>query len=177
MAKKGRVSHSSGKIPNMKSTFADYVVSDLLADVEGVRARAMFGGYGIYQDSLMFAIIVEDELYYKVSDLNRKDFEARGSEPFTYQAKGNKRCRCLIGNFPRKSWTTAPNFWSGRIKPCEPPGRRRGPNKEVLMPKYVIERNIPGAGKMSAAELKGASQKSCGALRKLAQRLQWLQSY
>jgi hypothetical protein len=45
------------------------------------------------------------------------------------------------------------------------------------MPKYVIERNIPGAGKMSAAELKGVSQKSCGVLRKLGSDIQWLQSY
>jgi hypothetical protein len=45
------------------------------------------------------------------------------------------------------------------------------------MPKYVIERNIPGVGKMSEADLKGASQKSCGALRKLGSDIQWLQSY
>ncbi|MBI1824112.1 MAG: DUF4242 domain-containing protein [Nitrospirae bacterium] len=45
------------------------------------------------------------------------------------------------------------------------------------MPKYVIERNIPGAGKMSTADLKGVSQKSCGVLRKLGSDIQWLQSY
>jgi hypothetical protein len=45
------------------------------------------------------------------------------------------------------------------------------------MPKYVIERNIPGAGKMSEADLKTVSQKSCGVLRKLGSEIQWLQSY
>ena len=45
------------------------------------------------------------------------------------------------------------------------------------MPKYVIERNIPGAGKMSAADLKGVSQKSCSVLRKLGSEIQWLHSY
>lgn len=45
------------------------------------------------------------------------------------------------------------------------------------MPKYVIERNIPGAGKLSAADLKGISQKSCGALQKLGSLIQWLHSY
>ena len=45
------------------------------------------------------------------------------------------------------------------------------------MPKYVIERNIPGAGKMSEADLKAVSQKSCGVLRKLGSEIQWLQSY
>ena len=45
------------------------------------------------------------------------------------------------------------------------------------MPKYVIERNIPGAGKLSAAELKAISQKSCGVLSQLGSQLQWQQSY
>ena len=45
------------------------------------------------------------------------------------------------------------------------------------MPKYVIERNIPGAGKMSATDLKAVSQKSCSVLRKLGSEIQWLHSY
>ena len=45
------------------------------------------------------------------------------------------------------------------------------------MPKYVIERDIPGAGKMSAEELSGASQKSCGVLKELGNDIQWIHSY
>ena len=45
------------------------------------------------------------------------------------------------------------------------------------MPKFVIEREIPGAGKLSAEQLKGISQKSCGVLRELGPQIQWLQSY
>jgi hypothetical protein len=45
------------------------------------------------------------------------------------------------------------------------------------MPRYVIEREIPGAGKLSPAELKAISQKSCGVLNELGPRIQWLQSY
>jgi hypothetical protein len=45
------------------------------------------------------------------------------------------------------------------------------------MPKYVIEREIPGAGKMSQAELQGISQTSCGVLQKMGPQIQWLQSY
>ena len=76
----------------MKNTsFVDFVVDDLLAGIDGVRSRAMFGGYGIYKGDTMFAIIVDDELYYKVGDSNRRDFEKLGSEPFTYTAKGRKK--------------------------------------------------------------------------------------
>ena len=45
------------------------------------------------------------------------------------------------------------------------------------MPKYIIEREIPGAGKLSEAELKGIAQKSCGVLDKLGPRIQWVESY
>jgi hypothetical protein len=45
------------------------------------------------------------------------------------------------------------------------------------MPKYVIEREIPGAGRLSDAELQGISQKSCGVLREMGPRVQWLHSY
>jgi hypothetical protein len=45
------------------------------------------------------------------------------------------------------------------------------------MPKYVIERDIPGAGKLSPADLQAISQKSCGVLRGMGPQIQWLQSY
>lgn len=45
------------------------------------------------------------------------------------------------------------------------------------MPKYVIEREIRGAGKLSAAELQAISQKSCGVLQKLGPQIQWVESF
>ncbi len=45
------------------------------------------------------------------------------------------------------------------------------------MPKYVIERTIPGAGKLNAEDLKAISQKSCGVLRSMGSEIQWVHSY
>jgi hypothetical protein len=45
------------------------------------------------------------------------------------------------------------------------------------MPKYVIEREIPGAGKMTAEQLKAISQISCGVLSKMGPQIQWVHSY
>ena len=45
------------------------------------------------------------------------------------------------------------------------------------MPKYVIERVVPGAGKLSPAELKTMSQRSCNVLNELGPQIQWVQSY
>jgi hypothetical protein len=45
------------------------------------------------------------------------------------------------------------------------------------MPKYVIEREIPDAGKLSPQDLKAISQKSCGVLSNMGTQIQWVQSY
>ena len=45
------------------------------------------------------------------------------------------------------------------------------------MPKYVIERELPGAGKLSSAELRAVAQKSCDVLRELGPSVQWLESF
>ena len=45
------------------------------------------------------------------------------------------------------------------------------------MPKYVIEREIAGAGKLTPEQLQGISQKSCGVLQQLGPQIQWLESY
>jgi hypothetical protein len=45
------------------------------------------------------------------------------------------------------------------------------------MPKYVIEREIPNAGKLSDAELRAISEKSCSVLRVMGPKIQWLESY
>lgn len=47
-----------------------------------IRTKAMFGGVGIYSTDLFFALIAEDKVYFKVSELNRTDFENRGMQPF-----------------------------------------------------------------------------------------------
>lgn len=45
------------------------------------------------------------------------------------------------------------------------------------MPKYLIEREIPGAGNMTPRQLQSVAQTSCGVLQKLGSQIQWLQSY
>lgn len=45
------------------------------------------------------------------------------------------------------------------------------------MPKFLIEREIPGAGKLTPQELRAISQKSCGVLREMGPQIQWVQSY
>ena len=62
-------------------------ITSLLMPLGPVRARAMFGGCGIFLDDLMFALIAWNRLYFKVDDETKARFAAAGGEPFVYQGK------------------------------------------------------------------------------------------
>jgi DNA transformation protein len=70
-----------------RNEFVDYVV-ELIAGWATLSVRRMFGGYGLYRDGLMFALIVEDELFLKTGTGNVVQFEQAGSHPFVYQSRG-----------------------------------------------------------------------------------------
>ena len=57
-------------------------VLEQLAGVTSVRARAMFGGVGLYAGEVFFGILAADTLYLKVDDTNRGRYEAAGMAPF-----------------------------------------------------------------------------------------------
>ena len=69
--------------------FAQQVVG-LLTPIGPARARRMFGGFGIFMDDLMFALIADGRLYLKVDDETMPTFEGAGSEPFTYRRQGRE---------------------------------------------------------------------------------------
>ncbi|HEX2896967.1 MAG TPA: TfoX/Sxy family protein [candidate division Zixibacteria bacterium] len=66
-------------------SFHDFVIEDLLGDIDGITSRAMFGGWGIYKDGFIFAIIFEGELYFKADETTSTDFEKLGSHMFVYK--------------------------------------------------------------------------------------------
>jgi DNA transformation protein len=61
---------------------------ELLAALGTVRARRMFGGWGLYVDELFIALIAFERLYLKVNAASQAAFEQAGCEPFVYEAKG-----------------------------------------------------------------------------------------
>lgn len=66
--------------------YLEYVL-DQLRDIDGLSARAMFGGSGLYCDGRMFALIADDVLYLKADAKNQSVFSAEGAAPFVYQGK------------------------------------------------------------------------------------------
>jgi DNA transformation protein len=73
-----------------KARFLEYVLSEVLSNLNGISSRAMFGGYGIYKDGVIFAIIADEQLYFKVDESNRGDYEQYGSHPFVYSQGKHK---------------------------------------------------------------------------------------
>lgn len=69
------------------SEFAASLV-DVFSAFGRVSLRRMFGGHGVFYDGLMFALVVDDELYLKADDSNRDLLIGQGSHPFTYHKKG-----------------------------------------------------------------------------------------
>ena len=60
------------------------LIIEKLSPIGDIKGRAMFGGYGIFHEGLMFALISEDILYFKVNDSNRDRYEKAGSNPFPH---------------------------------------------------------------------------------------------
>jgi len=69
------------------SEFVEFV-AEQMSFVGGLRVRAMFGGFGVYRDDFIFAIIDDDRLYFKADSITRVEFEVKGLSPFTYVARG-----------------------------------------------------------------------------------------
>ena len=72
-----------------ENEFVEYVL-ELLGPLGPVKAKAMFGGFGIYRNNLMFGLIADETLYLKADEKTRPEFEAKGLPPFTYEKKGKK---------------------------------------------------------------------------------------
>lgn len=67
--------------------FVEFLL-ELMQPLGPVSAKAMFGGYGIYIDDLMFALVADDVLYLKTDADSRPRFEQRGLPAFSYQRNG-----------------------------------------------------------------------------------------
>lgn len=73
-----------------RDPFVDHIL-DLLEPSGRTDARRMFGGYGLYREGLMFALIAGGVLYLKADDENRALFEGEGQERFSYTKQGKSQ--------------------------------------------------------------------------------------
>jgi DNA transformation protein len=70
--------------------FHDEVMSRFFKNIPGIKSRAMFGGHGLYKNGVIFGIIAEGNLYFKVDASNIEEYQAAKSTPFTYVGASGK---------------------------------------------------------------------------------------
>jgi len=118
-------------MPSTKA-FRDRMLGRLLP-AGPVEARSMFGGFGLYLDGLMFALIAYDRLYFKADDGNRQDFIAAGTAPFSYQGK-NRPIELSFYEVPAavlddpvtlSGWVARAQEAARRAQAKKPPRRRK----------------------------------------------------
>lgn len=68
-------------------SFVEYTV-ELLEKLGPVQSRSMFGGWGLYFRGRMFGLIADGQLFLKVDDVTKPDFQAAGCRPFVYEGGG-----------------------------------------------------------------------------------------
>lgn len=76
-----------GRVVAPAAGFVDWCV-ELLSPLGAVRAKAMFGGHGLYVDEGFVGLIAVDRLYLKADAISAPNFEAAGCVPFVYSARG-----------------------------------------------------------------------------------------
>ena len=88
-------------------------LKEQMAGFGPISARRMFGGAGLYCDGLMFALVVDDQLYLKADGASRTGFEAEGLEAFSYETSGGRNTimsfmrapeRCLDDTEEMAAW-------------------------------------------------------------------------
>lgn len=112
--------------------FSEYVV-ELMAAWAEVSSRRMFGGFGLYREGLMFALIAADQLYFKTDAVTLARFEQAGSQPFVYSAQG-KEMRMSYSSAPESCLESPADMaeWCGlgfgaalRADAAKPAGKRK----------------------------------------------------
>ena len=87
-------SFSNLSIPDTLAVVADESFKEFVLDQLGalpdLRAKAMFGGHGLYQGEHFFGILFEGRLYFKTDGKSQPDYTMRGMVPFTYEQRGRK---------------------------------------------------------------------------------------
>lgn len=163
-----------------KQAFADQVVEQM-ALFAPVQAKPMFGGFGVYREGLMFALIADEQLYFKADDQTAPVFTREGLLPFTYESKG-KTARLRYHQAPSEVFDDPQRmaWWARLAYECavrNRPAARKAARLRTAPPAPQAQRAAAGQGRASlealpnlgpkfAAMLAQAGVRSESALRK-----------
>lgn len=81
-----------------RNEFVDFI-EEMLQQFGTVTAKSMFGGFGLYLDGVMFALISDDTLYFKADEVSKHEFLSVGMVPFSY-SKNDTLCKMSYFSAP-----------------------------------------------------------------------------
>ena len=96
--------------------------------------------------------------------------------PYPHPPVAWDKMACGVGGLEPRPFRTVLNVSDVEIRYLNSSRLKLG-NEVITMPKFVIEREIPEAGRLSSEQLQAISQKSCGVLRGMGAQIQWVESY
>jgi DNA transformation protein len=112
-------------------------LEDLLGGFGPVSIRSMFGGAGLFKDGLMFGLIGDETLYFKVDDENRPHFEKAGTDAFTYEGKGKAirmsyfECPPELLEDPQEFQLWARNAFDAALRADKKKPKKKTPKKKT----------------------------------------------
>ncbi len=128
----------------VKDEFAEYL-RDLLQPLGRIRLRRMFGGWGVYADDVFFALVVADQLYFKVDAVTRPQFEACNLEEWIYEKNG-KPVSMNYFRPPAEIFEDEESLLTwGRLALAAALRSRKpapGPNRKAVKPRRPVRPNV-----------------------------------
>lgn len=110
--------------------FHDYVMHDLFGGIHGITSRPMFSGWGIYRNGVIFAIIADGVLYFKMDEQNKDDFVEYNSKPFTFTMPNGKTTTLSYWELPEVIGEDKIELEQWIIKAVEASMRAKKPKKK-----------------------------------------------
>ena len=136
---------------SVSQDFLEYV-AEQMEPFGRFAVRRMFSGAGLFRDGLMFALAIEDVLYFKADDTNRGGFERAGTGPFTYERSG-KQFSLAYFEVPADVLEDADQLsgWArqahGAALRAAQTARARSAQKRPVRPARAVKSGKPGPGR------------------------------
>ncbi|QSQ17790.1 TfoX/Sxy family protein [Myxococcus landrumensis] len=149
-------------------SYAEYVM-ELLEKVGPIQGRRMFGGWGFYFEGKMFAIISQGQLFLKVDDITKPEFQAAGCKPFVYEGKG-RHVEMAYWTPPADASDDAYEMlpWARRaVDASRRAALKKAPKKQPREKKAPVAKKAPARKKAPAAK-KAPARKKAPAAKKTA---------
>ncbi|TGM95510.1 TfoX/Sxy family protein [Leptospira dzoumogneensis] len=134
-------------------------VQDRLKVCGPLSYKNMFGGFGVYSGSQIFAMVIKDRLYFRVGQSNQAEYESAGMSPFTYAGKDGKLVRVSYWEVPEEVLEDDEDliFW---FRKSLAEANKASTLKKKTAPKKKVTKSRGSSSKKTVPKKKAARKKS-----------------